>query len=394
MASGGVSRVLAVDRTAQGYRIALLENGRLIDFDVADGESTSSICLGRVRAVAPEIDGAFVDCGLGADAFLSARDARALSGARRGVPINAQVSEGQAILVQIKRPARDGKGARVGTDIALPGVGLVHRPRSHRVGLVPELSRSEHAKQQSARAATLFPGGGFVLRPASLRLGDEELQAEAGYLRQRWTGLERKAAGLEPPARLPLYPDPLVELLSRFFGPDVERIVLADHASLIRARTWLEQVLPRWLEWVDLEQAAGAFEATGVTEQLEEALGREVALPGGVWLLIEPTAALTAIDVNGTGRPIDVDLAAVPAIARQLRLRGIGGNVVIDFVDLDSKRDRARLQAALRAVFMDDPAEVQLYPMSPLGLVELSRQRTGPSLSERLGHAPRRGERR
>jgi ribonuclease E/ribonuclease G len=123
----------------------------------------------------------------------------------------------------------------------------------------------------------------------------------------------------------------------------------------------------------------------GASEQLEEALGREVMLAGGGSLIIEPTAALTAIDVNGSGRPLEVDLEAVPELARQLRLRRIGGIVVIDFVDLDSRSDRARLDAALRAAFAADPAEVQLYPMSPLGLVELSRQHTGPGLAERLG---------
>ena len=109
--------------------------------------------------------------------------------------------------------------------------------------------------------------------------------------------------------------------------------------------------------------------------------------PGGGSLIIEPTAALTAIDVNGAGRPLEVDLAAAREVARQLRLRRIGGTVVIDFVDLESKRDRARLHAALRQALADDPATVQLYPMSPLGLVELSRQRLGPSLAELLGRA-------
>ena len=144
--------------------------------------------------------------------------------------------------------------------------------------------------------------------------------------------------------------------------------------------------MPRWLQnFADrLEHLPDALEATGAAGQLEEALGREVALPNGS-LIIEPTAALTAIDVNGAGQPLEVDLAAAREVARQLRLRRIGGIVVIDFVDLEGKRDRARLDAALRQAFADDPAAVQLYPMSPLGLVELSRQRLGPSLAERLG---------
>ncbi len=388
-----MTRELVVDGTALGTRIGLLENGRLIEVDFVDQEDRHGIYWGRVRAIAHAIDGAFVDCGLGADAFLSARDARALSGARRGAPINEQVSEGQAVLVQLKRLAQHGKGPRVGTDVALSGLCLVHRPRIGRVELAPELARSEHAKRQYARAAALFPAGGFSLRSAAMQVSDDELLAEADQLRQRWTALEGRAAALTPPALLDPPGDPLLDLLLRSFSPDLERIVFADRTALIKARSWLEQALPRWLERGGLEHLPDAFDAMGVSEELEEAQGREVALASGGCLIIEPTAALTAIDVNGTGRPLDLNLAAVPEVARQLRLRRIGGIVVIDFVDLDTKSDRARLGAALRAAFALDPAEVQIYPMSPLGLVELSRQRTGPSLAERQGHVrPEREE--
>jgi ribonuclease G len=124
-----VTQALVVDGAALGTRIGLFDNGRLIEVDVAGQENRHGLYWGRVRAIAHAIDGAFVDCGLGADAFLSARDARALSGARRGAPISEQVHEGQALLVQVKRTAQHGKGPRVGTDVALPGLCLVHRPR-------------------------------------------------------------------------------------------------------------------------------------------------------------------------------------------------------------------------------------------------------------------------
>jgi ribonuclease E/ribonuclease G len=188
----------------------------------------------------------------------------------------------------------------------------------------------------------------------------------------------RPPTWLDPPA------EPLERLLLRHVGPDLAQITLADRTALIRARTWLGRRLPRLVD--RLAHLPDAFEASGASDQLEEALGRVVALPGGGSLIVEPTAALTAIDVNGAGRrPLDVDLEAAAETARQLRLRQIGGIVVIDFVDLEAKPDRARLLSALRAAFADDPAMVQLSPMSPLGLVELSRQRTGPTLAERLG---------
>jgi Rne/Rng family ribonuclease len=385
-----VSRTLVVERTGRGLRAGLLEDGRLLEVDVAeDAAGTGAVCLGRVRKVAPELDGAFVDCGLGADAFLGARDARALTGAARSAPIRAQVSEGQAVLVQVRRAALGGKGPRVSTDIALPGLLLVHQPRRAGIRLAPELARLEQAQGQQERAQALLPAGGFSLRPATLHASDGELLDEAKRLGGCWAEIEARAGGSWPPALLAPPPEPLQRLLLERFDPDLERIVLADRPLLLQARRWLEQSLPRGLADLAprLEHLPDAFEATGAAAQLEEALGREVALPGGGSLIIEPTAALTAIDVNGAGRPLETDLAAAGEIARQLRLRRIGGIVVIDFVDLESRRERARLDAALRAAFADDPAAVQLYPMSPLGLVELSRQRLGPSLAELLGGA-------
>jgi ribonuclease G len=377
-----MTRALVIDQVPRGVRLGLLQDDRLIEVDLAGQalEAVGAICLGRVRTVAQDLDGAFVDCGLGSDAFLSARDARALAGARRGAPIGEQVREGQPVLVQIRRQAGGGKGPRITADVALPGVFLLHRPRTARLAATAE-----------ERAAALFPGGGFSLRPAAVDASDEELLDEAGRLRDRWAAIGALAANVRPPALLASPPEPLQRLLIEHFRPDLERVVLGDRVLLLAARRWLEQWLPRRLESFAerLEYLPDAFEATGAGEQLQEALGRYVPLPGGGSLIVEPTAALTAIDVNGAGRPLEVDLAAVPEIARQLRLRRIGGIVVIDFVDLESRRERARLEAALRAALADDPAAVQLYPMSPLGLVELSRQRLGPSIAELLGRADR-----
>lgn len=382
-----MSRELIVDQTPQGARIGLLEDGRLLDVDLADADpgGRGRICLGRVRAVDRDLDGAFVDCGLGRDAFLSARDARALSGAARKARIGAQVTEGQAVLVQVKRAAQGDKGPRVSADIALAGVCLVHRPRAGWIELSPALARSDHARSQQARGEALFPDGGFVLRRAALQASDQELLHEALHLRRRWAEIEERAGSARAPALLDPPADPLQRLLLDHLSLDLERIAFAERTALIRTRRWLGE----WPELAArLEYLPDAFEASGAADQLADALGREVALRGGGTLIIEPTAALTAIDVNGAGRrPLDVDLEAAREVARQLRLRQIGGIVVIDFVDLDARSDRTRLQAALRAAFEDDPVMVQLYPMSPLGLVELSRQRIGPCLAERLGRA-------
>ena len=173
-------------------------------------------------------------------------------------------------------------------------------------------------------------------------------------------------------------------LLFEHLGADPGRILVADPAVLARARGWLAEWRPSRLD--RLEHVPDAFATSGAEEQLAAALEPVAPLEGGGALIIEPTAALTAIDVDGGGRrALEVDLEAAAEIARQLRLRQLGGTIVVDFVDLASKRDRARLFSAVRTALAADPVPVQAFAMSALGLVEISRQRVGPSLAERLG---------
>src|SRR5690606_4383952 len=342
LAVRSVSAELIIERSPLGLRAGLLEDGRLLEVDQLDEplDARGDIVLGRVRAVDPDLGAAFVDCGLASDAFLGARDARHLPGAGRDQPIERMVSEGQAVLVQVRQDAAAGKAARVTGDIALVGAYLVLRPRRRGISLSARLQRTPAAAEQRARAVALFPDdGGITLRRAAALASDAELLAELARLRETWAEIEAAARGARPPARLYGVDDPLHRLLLEHVAPDLERIVIGDQASLVRARNWL-------LEWQPglaprLESVADPFEATGAAEQLEEALQPTVPLPGGGSLIIEPTAAFTAIDVNAGGRQaLEANLAAAREIARQLRLRRIGGTVVIDFIDLPSRPRR------------------------------------------------------
>jgi Rne/Rng family ribonuclease len=252
------------------------------------------------------------------------------------------------------------------------------------VSLSARLERTPEAAQQRARAIALFPDTGVTLRQAAPVASDAELVAELARLREQWTQIEAAGNAATPPARIQAMPDPLHRLLLERVAPDLERIVVGDQASLARARTWLAEWQPALAD--RLVSAADPFEATGAAEQLQEALQPSVPLPGGGSLIIQPTAAFTAIDVNGGGRrALEANLAASSEIARQLRLRRIGGTVVADFIDLPTRAARARVLAALREAVADDPAPVQVFAMSRFGLVEISRKRIGPSLAEMLG---------
>jgi Rne/Rng family ribonuclease len=268
-------------------------------------------------------------------------------------------------------------------DIALVGVHLVLRPRRRDVALSARLERTPAATEQQARAAALFPEGGVTLRRAASIASDAELLAELARLRAQWTQIEAAARAATPPARIHAVADPLHRLLLERIAPELERIVVGDQALLVRARAWLAEWQPA-LE-TDLVGAADPFGATGAAEQLEQALQPSVPLAGGGSLIIQPTAAFTAIDVNGGGRrALEANLAAAREIARQLRLRRIGGTVVVDFIDLPARAARAQVLRALRDAVADDPAPVQAFAMSRFGLVEISRKRLGPSLAELL----------
>jgi Rne/Rng family ribonuclease len=382
-----VSRELIIERSPFGLRAGLLDDGRLLEVDQleeAAAELRGDIVLGRVRKVDHDLGAAFVDCGFAADALLGARDARHLPGAGRDVPIERLVSEGQGVLVQVRQGPAAGKAPRVTSDIALVGPCLVYRPRRRGVALSARLGRIPGAAEQRERAQALFADAGVTLRRSAPVASDAELIAELARLRDRWARIEAAAGAAIPPARIHGMDDPLHRLLLEHIAPDLERIVVGDRASLVRARTWLAEWQPDMVQ--RLASVPDPFEAAGAQEQLEEALQPSVPLAAGGSLIIQPTAALTAVDVNGGGRQaLEANLAAAREIARQLRLRRIGGTVVVDFIDLPTRAARARVLAALREGVADDPAPVQVFPMSRFGLVELSRKRTGPSLAEMLG---------
>jgi ribonuclease G len=381
-----MSRELVIERSPFGLRSGLLEDGRLVEVDLLDETSDDprgDIVLGRVRRVDRELGAAFIDCGLAADAYLGARDARFLAGAGRDQPIERMLSEGQGILVQVRQGPAAGKAPRVTGDIALVGVYLVFRPRRTSVSLSARLEHSPAAAEQRARAAALFPDTGLTLRHAAPMASDAELIAELARLRERWSEIEAAAKAATPPARIHAVRDPLHRLLLEQIAPDLARILVGDQASLVRARAWLDEWQPALAD--RLASVAHPFEATGAAEQLEQALQPRVPLQGGGSLVLQPTAAFTAIDVNGGGRrALEANLAASREIARQLRLRRIGGTAVVDFIDLPARAARARVLAALREAVAGDAVPVQVFAMSRFGLVEISRKRMGPSLAELL----------
>ncbi len=376
---------LVFEPGAFGVRAALLRDGRLIELhDSEDAEEvTDRLFLARVTRIEPRLNAAFLDYGEGRDGYLAAKDARFAAGVAERRPIAKLLREGELVVVQGLREADEDKGPRFTTDLRLFGLFVIYRPH----GGTPEVSaraRGRDRERLVARARALFPAGGVVLRRFAARVGDEPLLAEARALEARWRRIEEEARRRGRPGRLATGEDPLETLWRRLFEHEPERVRVADAALHARLRRLIEALPPALRPRLLETEGESAFEETGVAAELETALSRVVPLAGGGRLVIEPTLACTAVDVDGEGRDaLALDLEAATELARQLRLRNVGGTIIVDFVDLARPQERKRLEEALRRAFRDDPLNVQIQPMSPLGIVQISRARRGRPLAAR-----------
>lgn len=381
-----------LDDTGFGLRAAVLDGERLLelrDQDAAGERVTDEVFLARVSGVEPRLNAAFLDCGLPEQGFVTAKDARAAAGVPERQPIRTLLREGQRILVQGLREAADDKGPRFTTDVRLFGLALVYTP------LNPQLEPTARSGRPGAgaareRARALFPEGHYAVRRHAVDAPDEALRAEAGLLAARWKALQEAAAGLRRPGRLPAPERPLERLLRGLLEWAPERIEVADQVLWTELRRLAGQA-PAFPPGIDLERLPPdrpAFASAGVDEELERALSPEVPLPGGGRLRIETTAACVAIDVDGSGRtPLETDLEAAAEIGRQVRLRNLGGTILVDFIDLVQRHDQRRLEEAVKRAFRHDPLPVEVHALPALGLIVLSRARRGEPLAARLERA-------
>ena len=375
-----MSTRIVLEETGFGIRAAVLIDDRLTeirDHDRGDPAVTEALFAGRVAAVDPKLNAAFVDCGLPQPALLVAKDARAAAGVAERLPIRQLLREGERLIVQGLREAAGGKGSRVTSDVKLFGFALVHSPVGQTLESAPQPTRRQ-GEALRTRSLALFPDGRFALRRHAIDIPEEALRAEAAELAARWRRLAATAAQMRP-GRLDVEETALARLLRG----------LADWGRRSsRSRTVCSFSRPSGcslrtrrcllFELVRLNPDQPAFAQTGVDAELDTALAREVPLSGGGRLLIEPTAACVAIDVDGAGRaPLDVDLAATSEIARQVRLRNLGGTIVVDFVDLPSRRSASgwRRRCARRSGTIRRRSKSM--PCRRLASVTLSRAQAG-----------------
>ena len=384
-----MSAELLISASPGELRAALVAAGDLIDFRLArtvGGSLLGAIYLGRVLRLLPALDAALVEIGLERPAYLGAADALP-----RGDL--AGLTEGAAILVQVKRDARADKAAAVSMRPRLVGRLLEWTPM--RSGIAVDAVEVRARKRlESAVAGALAAGEGVRLLPAATHAPTEALAAEIAALRARWAAIAARRGDATSPACLERVP-PLAALLTEFVDERLQRIVVDDAALLAEARAWLARERPASTAAVEPHRAATAlFEAHGVAESIAALGDLRVRLPGGGALIIEPMATVTFIDVDsgalaeerrsGEEALLAVNVEAAAEIARQIRWRGLAGAIVVDFITLRRSAAKERLLAALRGALDAGAIEAQLLGWTKLGHVELIRPRRQAPLHEIL----------
>ena len=410
-----MKREILISASEEESWVALKEDGRLTElmFDRPDqGRHVGDIFLGRVEAVLPGIQAAFVDIGERKAAFLHASDLstdaaddngpaddepRGRGRQRRAPPIQDVLSRGQPILVKVTKDAISTKGPRVTTDMALPGRFLVYLPESDHVGVSRKIDHRRERSRLRAMATELVAGGkgGVIIRTAGEELTREKLAKEYGHLRRQWETIQRKAARSEAPALVQQEAKLISGVIRDLFTNRFDRVTIDNRDGHRQIVEYVRAFDPELMDRIRFyDEALPLFDHAGIQEEMQRSLQPRVDLPSGGHVIIEPTEALVSVDVNTgrfTGRKKDpegtilkTNLDAAREIATQLRLRDIGGIIVIDFIDMESQEHRDRVLHELRSHLGRDRARTRTWGVSELGLIEMTRQRVRPSLLQSL----------
>ncbi len=392
-------------------RVAAREEGRLVTYRAERHRASSvvgNLYRARVTRVLAGMQAAFVDIGLGRDGFLYVREAGGIAdefGEVFGVEeresdphlpaaaIGDLLREGQEILVQVVKDPLGSKGARLTTYITLPGRFLVYLPTVQQLGVSRRITEPEERERLKDLIAG-FGEGGWIVRTAGEGQRAVELETDRAYLLGLWHRIQAVAERVRPPALVHEELTPVLRTVRDTFTARYQECWVDDEEAFREILDFLEQSDPTLVPRVKLfQRETDLMTAFGIDQELEKAVRPKVWLKSGGYVVVNQTEALVAIDVN-TGKFVGstsledtvfrINLEAVREMVRQLRLRDLGGIVVIDFIDMEQPEHRAAVYEALATELSRDPARTQLLPMSEIGLVQLTRKRTRPSLDRTL----------
>ena len=396
-----MKRMLFNATQAEELRVAIVEGQKLIDLDIESAskeQRKSNIYKGVITRIEPSLEAVFVNYGAERHGFLPfkeiAREYYAPNGEGSRAKMQETLKEGQELIVQVDKDERGNKGAALTTYISLAGRYLVLMPNNPRGGGVSRrVEGDDRSELRDAMAQLSVPDGmSLIARTAAIGRNAEELQWDLNYLMQLWTAIDSVAKDNTAPLLIFQEGSLVIRAIRDYFQPDIGEILVDTDDIFEQAQAFMSQVMPNNVNRVKrYRDDVPLFSRFQIEHQIESAYARQVNLPSGGAIVIDHTEALVSVDVN-SGRAtkgsdieetaLKTNLEAADEIARQLRLRDLGGLIVIDFIDMESSRNQREVENRLRDALHHDRARVQTSKISRFGLLELSRQRLRPALAE------------
>jgi len=398
-----MSEEILINITPQETRVAVVYLGEVQELHIERDSQrglVGNVYLGRVSRVLPGMQSAFIDIGLDRAAFLHVGDiveARCDNSPR---PIEKVLHEGQSILVQVIKDPISAKGARLSTQISMAGRFLVYLPQETRIGIsqkIEDESEREILRERLTRVMPVDEHGGFIIRTMANMAEDSELAADVEYLRTLWDAIQARSENTSGPKLIYQELDLAHRVLRDFATAETSRILVDSRETFLRMQAFAEEFTRNGAGKVSHYTAERPlFDLYGVEDEIEKALGRRVDLKSGGYLVVDQTEALTTIDVNTgsytSGRTFDetifkTNLEAAQSIARQLRLRNLGGIIILDFIDMDNAEHKNAVLAEFSKSLARDRTRMTINGFTSLGLVEMTRKRTRESLARVLCEA-------
>ncbi|KQX08400.1 ribonuclease G [Leifsonia sp. Root1293] len=397
-----VDRTMVVRSKSARIQIGVLEDGVLVEHYVARNQDASligNVYLGRVQNVLPSMEAAFVDIGRGRNAVLYSGEvdweaaAAENPGGNQPRRIELALKPGDKVLVQVTKDPVGHKGARLTSQISLPGRYLVYVPNGSMNGISRKLPDTERARLKKILKEVLPDNQGVIVRTAAEGATEEQLTLDVNRLIEQWASISKQLETVQAPALLHSEPDLLIKIVRDVFNEDFQKMVIAGDEAQETIEAYLRAVAPDLVERVETYTGEkDAFDEFRISEQIEKALDRKVWLPSGGSLVIDRTEAMTVVDVNtgkfvGSGGNLEEtvtknNLEAAEEIVRQLRLRDIGGIIVVDFIDMVLESNRDLVLRRLVECLSRDRTKHQVAEVTSLGLVQMTRKKLGLGLLE------------
>lgn len=398
-----MKRMLVNATQKEELRVALVDGQWLYDLDIENRnrvQKKANIYKGRITRIEPSLEAAFVNYGADRHGFLPLKEIgreyfkKGMQDSNGRVNIRDAIAEGTEVIVQVEKEERGNKGAALTTMISLAGRYLVLMPNNPRAGGISRrIEGDERTELRDAMDSLEIPDSmGIIIRTAGVGRAAEELQWDLNYLMQVWTAIKTASGEHESPCLLFQESNVVLRAIRDYLRQDIGEVILDTKGSYDEALTFVRQVMPQFESRIKMHQGTvPLFTNYQIENQIETAFQREVKLPSGGSIVIDPTEALVSIDINSAratkGADIEetalvTNLEAADEIARQLRLRDMGGLIVIDYIDMMSQKNQRDVENRMRDALEMDRARVQVGRISRFGLLEMSRQRLRPSLGE------------